>query len=1144
MKPDLCSLSSLFLVVSVACGAATLESHVTSDGVGHIQISWPAIPGAPYTIQTTTNLAQPWQRLEGEQQVWTATTNALSRVADATDYARFFRIVKLDTRAPEVVRLDPIAEAIAVPLQSPLRIWVADETGIDPTSLSFQLGANPPLTLQDPRLGLTNNVLVYTPPAAETLGAYGQKLTATLALSDTLGNRGTNSWTYQMELQTQVSDDVVVVGGMPRPAPQLANAADLTLVTRSGDLFIYRYSGASSGLAAGKHLVDGTPGKSYARTILQLADDPATHTVAVTTEPAPLARLLKEGSLSASSMTLVSSDGQPRPQFDWGVGKNFAFSHRLDLDRVLVDYKGADGQVRVEVLPGSKLDLNAALGFAATFHNSSLTDFQAYVGGSADLRVEVLASADFAKKWEGTKPLIEPLRSFYVAYIGIPVEVETVLEFDLRYVVDLQARGRFQTGITASKDIFVGRRWENGQWLDISRYPSAEFGRLGPEWQLEGQATARVDVVPKLTVYLYSIAGLSGELDPYAEFDGQFKVNPWEYDWTLAGGLNIYVGSDVRVFGDLFPDLNFTKTFPIIPKTTILHDDNKVKPPLIVMSPQSVTRNAGKTAAFGVSATGTEPLSYRWQRNGADLADNARVSGSGSRSLTVRDVQPADAGEYRVRVSSPAGSVVSQAATLTVTGELPPRILLQPQSVTRIAGETAAFGVSATGTEPLSYRWQRNGVDLADNARVSGSGSPSLTVRAVQSADAGEYRVKVSNPAGSVVSQAATLRFSSPPVITEQPQTHDVPAGQTAYFYVQVSGTDPFSFQWQHNGVDLADNARVSGSSRLNLEVSNVQPADAGDYRVRVSNPAGSVVSQAATLTVTIVLPPPAGMALIPDGLFTMGDSVWPPEGSDNEFPTHVVGVGAFYMDKYEVWKARWDEVYQWAVSNGYRFDNAGSGKAANHPVHSINWYDVVKWCNARSEKEGRTPAYYTSTAHTRVYRTGQIDLESGFVKWNAGYRLPTEAEWEKAARGGADGFELRRFPWSDVDTITHNRANYYSSSDYAYDTSTTRGYHRTFNDGTFPYTSPVRSFAPNGYELYDMAGNVWEWCWDWGSRSYYESSPDIDPRGPESGSVRVVRGGGWSSHAFDCRTAQRTGGNPTDKGHNLGFRSVLSPGQ
>ncbi len=267
-----------------------------------------------------------------------------------------------------------------------------------------------------------------------------------------------------------------------------------------------------------------------------------------------------------------------------------------------------------------------------------------------------------------------------------------------------------------------------------------------------------------------------------------------------------------------------------------------------------------------------------------------------------------------------------------------------------------------------------------------------------------------------------------------------------------------------------------------------------------------------------------------------MGNCMDPSDGYSEELPLHTVTVSAFYMDKYDVTLALWQQVYNWATIHGYSFDNPGSGKAANHPVQTVDWYDCVKWCNARSEMEGRVPAYYTSAAQTMVFRTGQVDVLNDWVKWNSGYRLPTEAEWEKAARGGASG---QRFPWGN--TISWSQANYYASpSSYAYDVSPTSGYDPTFNDGKMPYTSPVDYFAPNGYGLYDMAGNVWQWCWD--GEFSYSSGAQTDPRGPTSGADRVLRGGSWNAGAGSCRSAMRGLYAPALRFgfNNIGFRSVL----
>jgi formylglycine-generating enzyme required for sulfatase activity len=284
--------------------------------------------------------------------------------------------------------------------------------------------------------------------------------------------------------------------------------------------------------------------------------------------------------------------------------------------------------------------------------------------------------------------------------------------------------------------------------------------------------------------------------------------------------------------------------------------------------------------------------------------------------------------------------------------------------------------------------------------------------------------------------------------------------------------------------------------------------------------------------------PAPDGMALIPAGSFTMGNCMDPSEGDSSELPLHTVSVSAFYMDQYLVTKSLWDTVYQWAIAHGYSFDHGGSGTASTHPVQDIDWYDSVKWCNARSEKEGKVPAYYTDAGLSVRYRTGHVEP---YVNWGSGYRLPTEAEWEKAARGGASG---QRFPWGN--TISWSQANYYSwglgNPHYPYDVNPTSGYNPAWTSGGPPYTTPVGTFAANGYGLYDMAGNVYQYCWDWGG--WYSSGSQTDPRGPATGSSRGARGGSWVNYANGCRAACRYGEGSTFSVGYIGFRTALPAGQ
>ena len=265
------------------------------------------------------------------------------------------------------------------------------------------------------------------------------------------------------------------------------------------------------------------------------------------------------------------------------------------------------------------------------------------------------------------------------------------------------------------------------------------------------------------------------------------------------------------------------------------------------------------------------------------------------------------------------------------------------------------------------------------------------------------------------------------------------------------------------------------------------------------------------------------GFALIPAGEFTMGDSL----DGDKDAPPHQVNVSAFHIQKTEVTKAEWDTVRTWAVSHGYTDLAKGEGKAAEHPVHTVSWWDVVKWCNARSEKDGLTPCYAASGL---VMRTGTTVPT---VNWIAtGSRLPTEAEWDKAARGGLSG---KRFPWGD--TISHSQANYSSNSAYAYDESLTQEFHPIYGVSTKPHTSPVGSFAANGYGLHNMPDNVSEWCWDW--YGPYAPGEQTNPRGASLGKSRVYRGGSWYNDAGYCRIADRNINDPANTYSRIGFRTA-----
>jgi formylglycine-generating enzyme required for sulfatase activity len=240
-----------------------------------------------------------------------------------------------------------------------------------------------------------------------------------------------------------------------------------------------------------------------------------------------------------------------------------------------------------------------------------------------------------------------------------------------------------------------------------------------------------------------------------------------------------------------------------------------------------------------------------------------------------------------------------------------------------------------------------------------------------------------------------------------------------------------------------------------------------------------------------------ANMVRVNGGAFMMGSPASEAERFADEVQ-HRVTVSSFYLGRYEVTQKEWREVMG---------NNPSYFKGDDLPVENVSWYDAVEYCNKRSQKEGLTPAY---------------TIKGTNVTWNKkanGYRLPTEAEWEYACRAGTTT------PFSTGNNITTSQANY--DGDYPY-SGYARGSYRE-------KTTPAGTFAPNAWGLYDMHGNVWEWCWDWFGD--YASGAQTDPSGAGTGSRRVLRGGAWLSFARELRSAYRAKPVPEDRGHSLGFR-------
>jgi formylglycine-generating enzyme required for sulfatase activity len=336
---------------------------------------------------------------------------------------------------------------------------------------------------------------------------------------------------------------------------------------------------------------------------------------------------------------------------------------------------------------------------------------------------------------------------------------------------------------------------------------------------------------------------------------------------------------------------------------------------------------------------------------------------------------------------------------------------------------------------------------------------------------------------------------------------------------IVAGGTDTFTVV-PNTGLALGtytDTVTISGSNGITASFSvsfTVNPygfATPADYRAVVSLAGGFITT-------------------------TSGSSVFT--------SSRPVILNAFKMAKYETTYQLWKEVYDWALPNGYMFANSGveghgtdgtgavgtAAERATRPVTTINWRDAIVWCNAYSEMSGKEAVYYTNDSYTTVLKASTNDYSTTTAADGAkmkpgadGYRLPTEAEWEYAARGGNKNDATNwGYTYSGSDTV--GDVAWYGVNSYSLGLSNAAfGAH------------PVGTKAANSEGLYDMSGNVWEWCWDW----YGTISTSTPVTGAVSGTLRVYRGGCWRYDAINCTVANRSGISPIYGYYSVGFRVV-----
>jgi len=439
--------------------------------------------------------------------------------------------------------------------------------------------------------------------------------------------------------------------------------------------------------------------------------------------------------------------------------------------------------------------------------------------------------------------------------------------------------------------------------------------------------------------------------------------------------------------------------------------------------------------------------------------------------------------------------------------------------------EVTANGDSTQTTTMIKLFFDKD-IDGLTASDITLSGVPGVTKGTLSSLMEGSYSLTISGFSSSGTLSVAVAKSGY--TIKGSPKTVNIYISTVTLIGLIADGSSTQSttelslkFDNEIEGLTASDItlSGVSGVSKGTLSGSNpytlpISVSSGGTLNVAVTKSGYAINGSPKTVGIYYYYVLVIEMVQIPGGSFQMGSN----SGSDNEKPVHTVTLSSFYMGKYEVTQEQWMAVMGNNPSNFK--DSPTSGEVqGRRPVEQVSWYDALIFCNKLSLMEGLSPAYRISGS-TDPAVWGNVPTSSNST-WNAvevvagsnGYRLPTEAQWEYAARGGSG-----------------------SPGNYTYSGSNTVGDVAWYDGNSSSKTHEVGKKAPNGLGLYDMSGNVYEWCWEWyGS---YSSSAQTDPRGADSGSHRVPRGGCWYHPAGNTRSTYRYGDYPNGL-KTIGFRLV-----
>jgi formylglycine-generating enzyme required for sulfatase activity len=679
------------------------------------RLVWSTVPGHRYEVQESADL-QVWSVVPGFPAV--ADGPAQQMPLSLTGQARYFRVRELDEQPPVIVSQSPKPDAFAVPRLAGLTVELDDATGVDPASLRLTVEPLGTFTLADPQLTFTNRVLSLTPAGDQPLGAFGTKVTASLIAADVLGNRGTNTWSFDLEVEPKVVTNLFVFGSgrAQRSGQKVAHLPTAALAERAGpvpaspgdswtleevaaDRLVLAYTGEPPAFLVGTYLSNLTPRRPeeiFYRQITSVSDDPANRRLTLFTRDVPLTEMVSQGSVAItgdSSILNLSDTGDftGTRRLVSLAGRNAGLATvagSVSLPRIGLSLDGAEFKLRrhgfesrigdVTLELGDKPDLlrikaeqlhwwlTPRLDAALALDRHGLQRFEAIVSGNIAtatiLDVDVLLIGIVAEiKIFDLPELAEPKVWILLGTIG-PVPVFASLGFDLQVTAEAEARADFngRFGQTLDQDAAFGAAYTRGEevrWVrDFRSAPVFEPFT----WQVVGEASLELSLEPTLQFLVYGLAGLSAGVIPSGRciFEAGTAT-------PLTGRLEADVSLALGLGGPLLEKIKYTpeqswtiweEEWPLFPQETVI---------TFRQQPQSQTVTAGDSAYFSCAVNTAETPRYQWVHEGVPLP------GQTSRTLLIPNVSSRHAGAYWVEVTAGTAHAKSAPATLTVLPRAP-----------------------------------------------------------------------------------------------------------------------------------------------------------------------------------------------------------------------------------------------------------------------------------------------------------------------------------------------------------------------------------------------------------------------------------------------------------------------------------------